>query len=244
MTGHTSTDLMCAITLHQPWASLIALGLKTVETRSWPAPARLVAQRIAIHAGKRVVRQPGDAIERELRVRLGEDWRLTMPTGAVLATAVLAGMTQVADMDLRAGYVVHDLSTEVGCAVGTRRTPLYPWGGFSSGRWLWFLTDVDTLPEPAPTVSAANPFGSGAPVIAVGTPIGASILSCTSPLRRRATGRGTSGFGRRRDGGRPRAEQDFTTQPSSSGAMAFTRCSQLRGSHQRWNSLQDGDDLA
>ena len=170
MTGHTSTDLMCAITLHQPWASLIALGLKTVETRSWPAPARLVAQRIAIHAGKRVVRQPGDAIERELRARLGEDWRLTMPTGAVLATAVLAGMTQVADMDLRAGYVVHDLSTEVGCAVGTRRTPLYPWGGFSSGRWLWFLTDVDTLPEPAPTVSAANPFGSGAPVIAVGNP--------------------------------------------------------------------------
>ena len=44
-------DTTYAITLHQPWASLIALGLKTVETRSWPAPARLVAQRIAIHAG-------------------------------------------------------------------------------------------------------------------------------------------------------------------------------------------------
>ena len=65
-----------------------------METRSWPAPARLVDQRIAIHAGKQVVRQPGDAIARELRARLGEDWRLTMPMGAVLVTAVLAGMTQ------------------------------------------------------------------------------------------------------------------------------------------------------
>ena len=46
---------MYAITLHQPWASLIALGVKTVETRSWPASARLVGQTIAIHAGKRVV---------------------------------------------------------------------------------------------------------------------------------------------------------------------------------------------
>ena len=93
-TDPTSADSMYAITLHQPWASLIALGVKTVETRSWPAPARLVDQRIAIHAGKQVVRQPGDAIARELRARLGEDWRLTMPMGAVLVTAVLAGMTQ------------------------------------------------------------------------------------------------------------------------------------------------------
>lgn len=25
-------------TLHQPWATLIAVGMKNVETRSWPAP--------------------------------------------------------------------------------------------------------------------------------------------------------------------------------------------------------------
>ena len=86
-TGPTSADWMYAITLHQPWASLIALGIKTVETRSWPAPDRLMGQTIAIHAGKRVVKGPGDAIERELRTRLGEDWSRHIPTGAVLATA-------------------------------------------------------------------------------------------------------------------------------------------------------------
>ena len=57
---------MYAITLHQPWASLIALRLKTVETRSWPAPARLVGQTVAGHAGKRVVRGPSVLVEREL----------------------------------------------------------------------------------------------------------------------------------------------------------------------------------
>lgn len=43
---------MKALTLHQPWASLIALGVKTIETRSWRAPQALIGQRIAIHAGK------------------------------------------------------------------------------------------------------------------------------------------------------------------------------------------------
>ena len=77
---------MYAITLHQPWASLITLGVKTVETRAWPAPARLVGQTVAIHAGKRVVRKSGVTVENELRARLGEDWHRTLPAGAVLAT--------------------------------------------------------------------------------------------------------------------------------------------------------------
>ena len=40
---------MKAITLHQPWASLIAQGLKHYETRSW---GTLYRGKIAIHAGK------------------------------------------------------------------------------------------------------------------------------------------------------------------------------------------------
>ena len=105
---------MYAITLHQPWASLIALGIKTVETRSWPAPARLMGQTIAIHAGKRVVKGPGDAIEQELRTRLGEDWSRHIPTGAVLATAVLAGIACVGHIDPLTDHAGHDLNTEIG----------------------------------------------------------------------------------------------------------------------------------
>lgn len=40
---------MKAITLHQPWASAIALGLKGYETRSWAPTYRGL---LAIHAGK------------------------------------------------------------------------------------------------------------------------------------------------------------------------------------------------
>ena len=143
---------MYAITLHQPWATLIALGVKNVETRSWPAPERLLGQVIAIHAGKRMVRRPGDCIERKLRDRLGEDWIRTMPTGAVVATAILAGMARVEYVDPMTGHAVHDGQTEVGCATERGRTPIDPWGDFRSGRWLWFLADVKALPKPIPAV--------------------------------------------------------------------------------------------
>ena len=143
---------MYAITLHQPWATLIALGIKAVETRSWPVPGRLLGQVIAVHAGKRVVRRPGDRIEQKLRIRLWEDWIRTIPAGAVLATVTLAGMAQVEYVDPMTGHAVHDGRTEVGCAAGTGRTPIDPWGDFSAGRWLWFLNDVESLPEPIPAV--------------------------------------------------------------------------------------------
>ena len=143
---------MYAITLHQPWASLIALGAKTVETRSWPAPARLLGRRIAVHAGKRLVRQPGERIEGELLARWGEDWRVIIPTGAVVATATLAGMARVEYVDPPSGHAVHDPCTEVGSIAGMGRTPVDPWGDFSPGRWLWFLDDVEALPSPAPAV--------------------------------------------------------------------------------------------
>ena len=143
---------MYAITLHQPWASLITLGVKTVETRAWPAPARLVGQTVAIHAGKRVVRKSGVTVENEMWAHLGEDWHRTIPAGAVLATATLAGMVRVEHVNPVTGHAVHDLSTEVGCAVGLGGTRTDHWGDFSPGRWLWFLADVEALANPAPAI--------------------------------------------------------------------------------------------
>lgn len=48
---------MKALTIWQPWASLIVIGAKPYEFRGWKPPARLVGQRIAIHAGKRPMRK-------------------------------------------------------------------------------------------------------------------------------------------------------------------------------------------
>ena len=103
---------MKALTIRQPWASLIALGVKTIETRSWPTRYR---GPIAIHAGLRhpykdLDHLPGD-VEDGFEVRWLGGWRvawdLTTPTmgldlwheesdteadlplGAIVATATL-----------------------------------------------------------------------------------------------------------------------------------------------------------
>jgi hypothetical protein len=44
---------MKAITLHRPWSSLIACGLKTIETRTHDRLRRLAGQTIAIHAAQK-----------------------------------------------------------------------------------------------------------------------------------------------------------------------------------------------
>lgn len=45
---------MKALTLYQPWASLIAYHLKLIETRSWCAPQSMIGQQLLIHAALRV----------------------------------------------------------------------------------------------------------------------------------------------------------------------------------------------
>ncbi len=85
---------MPAITLWQPWATWIAWGWKTIETRIHARFACLEGRRIAIHAGKRFDGKAIDAARPILWVRNG--WRLDMevwkrretyPYGRILCTA-------------------------------------------------------------------------------------------------------------------------------------------------------------
>lgn len=73
---------MKAITLWQPWASLIIDGRKPIETR--PMPWHYVGV-VAIHAGLRV--------DRDACLRFGYNPD-TIPTGAVLGTAYKHGLLQ------------------------------------------------------------------------------------------------------------------------------------------------------
>lgn len=47
---------LSALTVWQPWATLLILGLKPWEYRPWKAPRAYVGQRIVIHAAARPVR--------------------------------------------------------------------------------------------------------------------------------------------------------------------------------------------
>ena len=82
---------MKAITLWQPWATLIAHGFKTIETRTHNHFACLKGQRIAIHAGK-TWDGAGDmtaarALFQRGRAVLNATKDLPMPHGVVVCTA-------------------------------------------------------------------------------------------------------------------------------------------------------------
>lgn len=74
-----------AISLWQPWASFIAIGVKPYETRHWPAPRRLIGQRIAIHAAKR--KPEAEDIVWWHRIA---GFTNPLPLGAFVCTAILA----------------------------------------------------------------------------------------------------------------------------------------------------------
>lgn len=91
---------MKALTLHQPWAHLVASGAKLVENRPWEPPAFLVGKRFAIHAGKKWDQEAADKIEEVLGLELTKD---DVIFGAVLATArlvkVVTSVDDIADVD-------------------------------------------------------------------------------------------------------------------------------------------------
>ena len=67
-----------ALTVWQPWASLIMKGWKPFEFRSWPAPAYLRGYQMAIHAGARQIKRAEIA---ELIYKLNRGGDIAKSTG-------------------------------------------------------------------------------------------------------------------------------------------------------------------
>lgn len=117
-----------AISIWQPWASLIALGHKRYETRNWRSWHR---GPIAIHAARKVV-AAGKLPEFE--PHWGIDLDPDLPMGAIVAVANIVECCTVADLA--------DLSEKERALGDYRRL----------ARWAWRLDDVVMLPEPVPMV--------------------------------------------------------------------------------------------
>ena len=125
-----------ALSITQPWASLIALGAKSIETRSWATGYR---GPLAIHATKGFPR-------RALECCLDEPFRSALwaasvrsadhlPRGKVVAIAELVDVRRITTpKSLR--YVLS--ANEVA------------FGDFTPGRYAWVLANVQPLPEPIP----------------------------------------------------------------------------------------------
>lgn len=140
---------MKALTLTQPWATLIAVGSKRIETRSWGTNHR---GRIAIHAAKGLAPVGGKRGLYELcreepfcsaiseapfsTREEGFDSARELPFGAVVATARLADVKRI-DMALRAQVLSQTLTPHE-----------IEFGDYSSGRYAWILEDVVALSMP------------------------------------------------------------------------------------------------
>lgn len=115
---------MRCISLWQPWASAIALGVKRVETRHWSTDYR---GPLAIHASKRWTREQIEfaQVERSLGRLPGR-----IPLGALIAVCDL--------VDVRPTL---ELKTQVSAIERI-------YGNYEPGRFGWVLENVRALPEP------------------------------------------------------------------------------------------------
>ena len=125
------TRLAC-ISLWQPWAGGLFEPVerrKIHETRHWPAPARLIGQRIAIHAAKRKMTYD------DLCVAEDCGWDVAgWAHGAIIGTVTLEACEQ---MTARLQY-------------WSRVDHLA--GNWDPGRYAWRMADPELLAEPIPTV--------------------------------------------------------------------------------------------
>jgi hypothetical protein len=127
-----------ALPLWQPWASLVAVGAKRVETRHWPAPPRLIGQRIAIHATKTKDHMAIGGTEPFRSALVGEYPQMIsgLPLGAIVATVVLARCSEI--------------TVESADELERRNPDEYAFGNYAPGRFAWVLRDVERLAVPVP----------------------------------------------------------------------------------------------
>ena len=120
---------MKAITLWQPWATLVACGVKSIETRSWATPHR---GPLLIHAAKRWDDGLALALAGVNHVFRGEGLPTLpreLPLGCVVAIARLVDCVR--------------------CEADSDFAPLeHEFGDLAPGRYAWRLTDVVRVDPP------------------------------------------------------------------------------------------------
>jgi len=129
-----------ALTIRQPWATLIMLGRKRFETRSKTTTRR---GRVFIHAATTM----GPA-ERAAAVREGLDPD-ALPRGAILGSVEIVA-------SIPAVMLVDKYGQTLNVGADTLSAAERRCGDFAPGRWAWKLEAVEQLPRPVPCAGALS----------------------------------------------------------------------------------------
>lgn len=127
---------MKAVSIWQPFPTLIIIGAKEYETRSWYTSYR---GPIALHAAKKPIKEVMRMISPEtqhlMRETIFETRLEDLPLGAIVATAELVACHKITPTFVRqlSSYEIE-------------------FGDFSFGRYAWELQNVRALSEPIPAV--------------------------------------------------------------------------------------------
>ncbi|MBH0331049.1 2-oxoglutarate dehydrogenase E1 [Brevibacillus brevis] len=129
---------MKAITIHQPWATLIALGEKRFESRGWPTRYR---GPIAIHAAKKVDKEL--CLQEPFRSVLDLHGYTVnnLPVGAIVAIADLVGCHKVIGNNGTESAFLNNSKVVDGHEL--------LFGHFDFGRYAWEMADVKQI-DPVP----------------------------------------------------------------------------------------------
>ncbi len=136
---------MKAITLWQPWATLLACGIKEYETRSWATQYRGL---MAIHAAACEPKNLRDQMSGVVASILGIENQPEYPRGAVIATAdLIACHEMVEDENGNVGFWYGDHGMRKFYAISERQALLGDW---KAGRFAWAFANRKMLDTPIP----------------------------------------------------------------------------------------------
>jgi hypothetical protein len=152
-------SILKALTVWQPWASLIMIEAKPYEFRGWnfaarPQLAGLVDQRIVIHAGARPVRRD-EVADLLLRLRSDEAWSMGLivePAIALLervhqSPAMLPLSSGLGTVRLGRPVIATAVTSEFGAPPNDSHR-------HDDANWAWPVRDVERFDHPRPASGA------------------------------------------------------------------------------------------
>lgn len=145
---------MKALSLTQPWATLVAIGAKCIETRSWNTNYR---GPLAIHAAKRwtpavvdlAFKEPFKSVLNNAGYKLFSQ----LPRGVIVATCELVSVHEIRYATNK--FFGWEWDGPDGTKFSFPLTEQEKWfGDYTPGRYAWLLHNVARLPEPIPACGA------------------------------------------------------------------------------------------